>query len=133
MTGVDAIKATVDELIKALSARNIMGEPIEMEDKIIIPITKMGMGFGTGQGREDLSKGVLTSGAGGGVGVFPVAVVIVFKGIPGIEGVKVIPLSGQSAITEPVTSLADNIIEKVARYWESREKKPSHASTVDIE
>ena len=131
MTGVDAIKATVDELIKALSARNIMGEPIEMEDKIIIPITKMGMGFGTGQGREDASKGVLTSGAGGGV--FPVAVVIVFKGIPGIEGVKVIPLSGQSAITEPVTSLADNIIEKVARYWESREKKPSHASTVDIE
>lgn len=131
MTGVDAIKATVDELIKALSARNIMGEPIEMEDKIIIPITKMGMGFGTGQGREDASKGVLTSGAGGGV--FPVAVVIVFKGIPGIEGVKVIPLSGQSAITEPVTSLADNIIEKVARYWENREKKPSHAATVDIE
>jgi len=117
MTGVDAIKATVDELIKALSARNIMGEPIETEDKIIIPITKMGMGFGTGQGHEDASKGVLTSGAGGGVGVFPVAVVIIFKGIPGVEGVKVIPLSGQSAITEPVTSLADNIIEKVARYW----------------
>ncbi len=133
MTGVDAIKATVDELIKALSARNIMGEPIEMEDKIIIPITKMGMGFGTGQGREDASKGSIASGAGGGVGVFPVAVVIVFKGIPGIEGVKVIPLSGQSAITEPVTSLADNIIEKVARYWESREKKPSHTAAVDIE
>ena len=131
MTGVDAIKATVDELIKALSARNIMGEPIEMEDKIIIPITKMGMGFGTGQGREDASKGVLTSGAGGGV--FPVAVVIVFKGIPGIEGVKVIPLSGQSAITEPVTSLADNIIEKVARYWENREKKTSRTAAVDIE
>jgi uncharacterized spore protein YtfJ len=133
MTGVDAIKATVDELIKALSARNIMGEPIETEDKIIIPITKMGMGFGTGQGREDASKGVLTIGAGGGVGVFPVAVVIVFKGIPGIEGVKVIPLSGQSAITEPVTSLADNIIEKVARYWESREKKPSRTAAVDVE
>jgi len=67
----------------------------------------------------------------GGVAVGPVG--IGFKAIPGSEGVKVIPLSGQSAITEPVTSLADNIIEKVARYWESREKKPSHTSAVDIE
>jgi uncharacterized spore protein YtfJ len=45
----DAIRATVDELLKVLSARNIIGEPMDLEDKIIIPITKMGMGFGTGQ------------------------------------------------------------------------------------
>jgi len=97
MAAEDAIKATVDELLKALSARNIIGEPIEMEDKIIIPITKMGMGFGTGIGRgsEDLGNRGVTGGAGGGVGVFPVAVVIVFKGIAGSEGVKVVPLGLQ--------------------------------------
>jgi len=133
MTGVDAIKATVDELIKALSAKNIIGEPIEMEDKIIIPITKMGMGFGTGQGREDVSKGVLSSGAGGGVGVFPVAVVVVFKGIPGAEGVKVIPLSSHGSITEPVTSIADTVLERIVHYMEGKEKKPSHKAVVDIE
>ncbi len=139
MTGVDAINATVDELIKALSAKNIMGEPIETEDKIIIPITKMGMGFGTGQGREGKGKEVLTSGAGGGVGVFPVAVVIVFKGIPGEEGVKVVPLSSHSTLTEPVTSIAniagtaETILERIMRYREGREKKPSHAATIDIE
>ena len=133
MAGVDSIKATVDELIKALSAKNIIGEPIEMEDKVIIPITKMGMGFGTGQGGQEASKGVSTSGAGGGVGVFPVAVMIVFKGIAGPEGVKVIPLSSQSSITEPANSIADNILEKIIHYWESKEKKPSHMATVDIE
>ena len=133
MTGVDSIKATVDELIKALSARNIIGEPMEMEDKVIIPITKMGMGFGTGQGGQEANKGVSTSGAGGGVGVFPVAVMIVFKGIAGPEGVKVIPLSSQSSITEPAASITDNILEKIIHYLESKEKKPSHTATVDIE
>jgi len=133
MTGVDSIKATVDELIKALSARNIIGEPIEMEDKVIIPITKMGMGFGTGQGGQEANKGDSASGAGGGVGVFPVAVVIVFKGIAGPAGVKVVPLTSQSSITEPVTSIADNIWEKIIHYRESKEKKPSKMATVDIE
>jgi len=133
MTGVDSIKATVDELIKALSARNIIGEPIEMEDKVIIPITKMGMGFGTGQGGQEANKGASASGAGGGVGVFPVAVVIVFKGIAGPEGVKVVPLTSQSSITEPVTSIADNIWEKIIHYRESKEKKPSKMASVDIE
>jgi uncharacterized spore protein YtfJ len=133
MADVDSTRATVDELIKALSAKNIMGEPIEMEDKVIIPITKMGMGFGTGQGGQEANKGVSTSGAGGGVGVFPVAVMIVFKGIAGPEGVKVIPLSSQSSITEPETGITDNIIEKIIHYLESKEKKPSHTATVDIE
>jgi uncharacterized spore protein YtfJ len=94
MPGVDAIKANLDELIDALSAR-LISEPIELEDKIIIPIAKLGMGFGTNMGRtgphvsqEELEK----CAAGGGVGLFPVAVVIVFKGISGPQGVKVVAL-----------------------------------------
>ena len=50
MPGVDAKKATLDELFEALSAQLIC-EPIELEDKIIIPIAKMGMGFGTNMDR----------------------------------------------------------------------------------
>jgi uncharacterized spore protein YtfJ len=103
MPGVDAIKATLDELIDALSAQ-LIGEPIDLEDKVIIPLTKMGMGFGTNIGRagpdasnEDLER----CGAGGGVGVFPVAVVIVFKGIFGPEGVNV------AALSPPGKSLSD--------------------------
>jgi len=87
MAEEETIKATVDELLKVLSAKNIMGEPIETEDKIIIPITKMGMGFGTTVGSKEGDKKAPAGGAGGGAGVLPVAVVIVFKGIPGSEGV----------------------------------------------
>ncbi len=129
MAAEEAIKATVDELLKALSAKNIMGEPVETEDKIIIPITKMGMGFGTGSAHEENGPG----GAGGGVGVYPVAVVIVFKGVTGPEGVKVVPLTGAHPLTEPVTNIAHIFLEKLMGHKESEERKPAHVATIDIE
>ena len=101
MPDVDAI---LDELLDALSAQSIICEPIEMDDKFIIPITKMGMGFGTNinmgqRGQYASHEGPAGCSAGGGVGFFPVAVVVVFKEISGPEGVKVVPLSppGESA------------------------------------
>jgi len=133
MPGVDAMRATIDELLDTLSTKSIIGEPIEMEDKIIIPITKMGMGFGTDIGRkgqhaspEDLAR----CGAGGGVGVFPVAVVVIFKGIAGPEGVKVVPLSPPE---EPVSSIAHIVMEKIMSHKEYREKRAKNMATINVE
>jgi uncharacterized spore protein YtfJ len=135
MPAEDAIKATIEELIKALSARNIIGEPIEMDDKIVIPITKMGMGFGTGvgHGSEDASKGGVAGGAGGGVGVSPVAVVIVFKGVAGPEGVKVVPLAAQSPLAEPISNIAHALMEKLVSRKESSEKKSGDLAKIEVE
>lgn len=136
MTGTDAIRATVDELLRVLSARNIIGEPMDLEDKIIIPITKMGMGFGTGQGMEPGGKETLKVEAGGGAGVIPVAIVVVFKGIPGEDGVKVIPLSSRKSDSQPlaeVASVAQSILERFAasqeRKGKERQEKKSYRET----
>jgi uncharacterized spore protein YtfJ len=102
MPGVDAINATLDELFEALSSQLIC-EPIELEDKIIIPITKMGLGLCTDiarTGSHVSQEGLNRCKAGGGVGIFPIAVVIVFKGILGPEGVKVVPLSPREKRTD---------------------------------
>lgn len=67
-----------------------------MEDRIIIPINKMDMAFGANMVRAgpDVSQeGQQMRAVGGWVGVSPIAVVIVFKGISGPEGVKVALLS----------------------------------------
>src|SRR5512137_1297680 len=111
MAAEDAVKATVDELIKALSANNIIGQPIDMEDKMIIPVTKMGMGFGTGLGHGPEKKGSdgIVGGAGGGVGVFPVALIIVFKGITGPGGVQIVPLTQPSAVAESMAQIASSV------------------------
>jgi uncharacterized spore protein YtfJ len=126
------IKATVDELLKVLSAKNIMGEPIETEDKIIIPITKMGMGFGTTIGSKEGDKKAPVGGAGGGAGILPIAVVIVFKGIPGSEGVKVVPLAPHHAVAEPLAQIASHLLSSLSRHEEG-EGKRSPMKTIKIE
>lgn len=129
MPGVDAKKAALDELFEALSAQ-LIGKPIELEDKIIIPITKMGLGFGTNIGRTgpDASEEVRERyGAGGGVGLFPVAVVIVFKGISGPEGVKVVPL------LPPGESLSDIAQVFMERIMGHREKRAEKVAAINVE
>ncbi|MBN1235901.1 MAG: hypothetical protein JW999_07625 [Methanotrichaceae archaeon] len=133
MPGVDAMRATIDELLETLSTKSIIGEPIEMEDKIIIPITKMGMGLCADIGRkgqhaspEDLAR----CKAGGGVGVFPVAVVIVSKGIAGPKGVKVVVLSPPE---EPVSSIAHIVMEKIMSHKEYREERAENMAAIKVE
>ena len=43
------IKLTVEELRKLIHISNYVGEPIESEDKILIPVTKAAVGFGIGE------------------------------------------------------------------------------------
>jgi len=94
MSADDFVNTTIEELQKVLLAKSIVGDPIEMEDKIVLPISKVGLGFGSGskKGSENKKAGN-SEGAGGGMGILPVAVVIVFKGVEGPEGIKVVPLA----------------------------------------
>jgi uncharacterized spore protein YtfJ len=142
MTAEDNIKATIDELQKVLSANNIIGTPIEMEDKIIVPITKMGMGFGTGSSQcGDNKAGGTSGGAGGGVGVFPVAVVIVSKGVAGHEGVKVVPLGTPKVaplgtsnfLSESLGDIASVLMERFSKKKESSEEKHHNPTAVSVE
>ena len=51
------IKTTVEEIRKVLNIENMIGNPIETDDKILIPVTMMGMGFGAGMGE---GKGMMS-------------------------------------------------------------------------
>ncbi|MCK9565961.1 MAG: hypothetical protein M0Q43_07925 [Methanothrix sp.] len=133
MLDADAIGATLDELFDALSAQ-LIGEPIELEDKIIIPITKMGMGFGANIGitGPDVGKeGRERCTAGGGVGIFPVAVVVVFKGIFGPDGVKVVPLSPSPE--ESIGDIAHVVVEKIMGHKNLREEGTDNMAAIKVE
>lgn len=135
MAAEENIKATIDELQKVLSANNIIGAPIEMEDKVIVPITKMGMAFGTGSSQccDDKKAGGNSGGAGGGVGIFPVAVVIVTKGVAGHEGVKVVPLGTPNALAESMGEIASVLMERFSRRKEPSEEKHHSAPATSID
>lgn len=111
---VEPIKTTVDELLKVLATENVIGETIETEDKILIPVTKFGMAFGAGSGEgtgpanQGGGKG---SGAGGGAGIEPIAMVVVFKGVEGPEGVRVMHLTAPSHIGRAISEAVPAVID----------------------
>lgn len=109
----DAIKTTVEELRKVLNIENVIGETIETEDKILIPVTRFGMAFGAGmgEGKGPGEQGGKGAGAAGGTGIEPIAMVAVFKGVKGPEGVKLLSLKSPSPISQAISELGSTAVD----------------------
>ena len=84
------VKTTVEELRKLVNVDNVIGTPIETDDKILIPVMRMGVGFAAGSG---LTGNEGNDAAGGGAGVEPISMVVVPKKGNDSEGVRVLNLS----------------------------------------
>ena len=78
------IKTTVEELRKLIHISNYIGEPIESEDKILIPVSKAAVGFGIGEQKA----GQEITATGAGVSVEPVTMVVVSKGSNANKGLN---------------------------------------------
>lgn len=121
MSGVsEDVKTTVDELLKAVSSKNVISEPYEVGDKILLTITKLGLGFGTGKAETKTGPGPAGGGTGGAVGVSPVAIVVINKSTSGPGGVEVKSLAPPSGLGKAIGDVASSIIQGV---FESRTKK----------
>lgn len=112
------IRASVEEFSKVLSTKTVIGDPITIEDKIIIPVVKVGFGLGAGSGvgngGKEQGEGY-GSGVGGGGGVEAIAAIAIFSGVPGPEGIRVLPLKGPGiaqAIAEAIPACVAMFKEK---------------------
>lgn len=73
---IDTIRNAIDGLSENASVRRVYGDPIEVEGKNIIPVARVGYGFGGGfgSGPETSEDGGEGGGGGGGVKTTPVGV-----------------------------------------------------------
>jgi len=114
------VKATMGEIEKLINTRTLVGDPIVLDDKTLIPLISVSFGFGAGS-NSGLSvskqKGEMSgAGSGGGACIKPVAVIIVNK-----EEIRVEPImSGVSGAIEKITETVPKAIEKV---FEGRKEK----------
>jgi uncharacterized spore protein YtfJ len=128
MSGEDLLKMTVEELDRLISANTIVGEKIETEDKIIIPVAGFGFAFGAGigsgggKGKDGETSGE-GAGAGGGGGVHPTAIIIVYKNVPGPEGVEVLSLKRKGAIAEVVETIGESMLPPIVEALKSKGKE----------
>jgi len=117
------IKATLGELEKVLTTRTVVGEPITVEGKTLIPLISIGFGFGAGGGAgkgEAKQKGEGEGGgSGGGAWIRPIAVIIIDK-----EGIRVEPIRrGLSTMVEKIGDTVPKIVDKIVGKRETDKKE----------
>ena len=76
---VDILKGVVSELKEMARSESIIGDPITVGDKTVIPIVKINVGFGAGggQGEDDKKRAGFGGGGGGGASIEPAAFIII--------------------------------------------------------
>ena len=132
------IKTTVEELHKLINVDNVIGTPIETEDKLLIPVIRMGVGFGVG---ENLTSKEGSGAAGAGAGVEPISMVLIPKKGNNAEGVRVLDLSKGNTTNKALSDLGLMIGDIVKKYLNSNDDEydeseyiePEYTTKVEIE
>lgn len=109
------IKVTVEELRKLINVDNVIGTPIETEDKILIPVMRMGVGFGIG---ENILGKDGSDAAGAGAGVEPTSMVMIPKNGDGAEGVRVLDLTKGTNANKALSDLGLMISDLIKNYMD---------------
>lgn len=105
-------RESLDHLEKMLSARSVVGDPIEIRGSTVIPLVSTGFGFGAGGGNGPVPNATQSAGGAGtgaGGGVRPVALIIADE-----NGVRVERLTRASAL--------ESLGNAVGRAMESRKE-----------
>ena len=121
-----------------IDVNTIVGDPVETPDgTVIIPISKVGLGFGVG-GSDYASKNGKASecnptmfggGAGGGVSISPVAFMVVGKG-----QIRLMPVNPENTVYDRILDMVPAAIDKIVEIKdgivEKREAKKSADSSM---
>ena len=122
------IKSTVEELRKLIHISNYVGEPIESEDKILIPVTKAAIGFGIGEQKA----GQQITATGAGVSVEPVTMVVVSKGNSGADGIRTINLSKGNSTNKTLNELGLILTDILKDVIPSKRKDNEYINVDDV-
>lgn len=122
------IKTTVEELRKLIHISNFVGEPIESDDKILIPVTKATVGFGIGEQKNEQT----IAATGAGVSVEPVTMVVVSKGNNGVDGIRTINLSKGSQANKSLNELGLILTDLLKDFIPSRNNDDAYINVDDV-
>lgn len=106
MSNEQMLKDTAEQLKEFLSSKNVIGDPVDFGDKLVVPVARYGFGFGAGGSQNKDGGG---SGAGAGGGIEPIALVILHKDVRGPEGVQVMSLKKDSQIAQVISALSESL------------------------
>lgn len=114
----ELFRIILDEIKAIAKTETIMGDPITVGDKTIIPVCKICIGFGGGggEGGEKEKTGGAGAGGGGGVKIDPAAFIV-------IKGQEVAILGAKPGKLESLFEAIPDLIEKVKEAKEKKKEK----------
>jgi uncharacterized spore protein YtfJ len=117
------VKTTLGEIEKVLDAKTVVGEPIIIEGTTLIPLMSVGFGFaavsGSGKVEPKQSGEAGGGGTGGGVGLRPIAIIVIDK-----DGVRIEPIKGgMAAAIEKLSETIPDVAAKITERWGERKKE----------
>jgi len=118
----EILKDIVGELKDIASSQTVVGDPITIGEKTVIPVVKISVGFGAGGGQgESPDKGGGFGGGGGGAArIEPSAFII-------MEGEKVYMLAAKPGKLDALVDAVPGLVNKLKDIREKTKKnKPEH-------
>jgi len=125
--GVENLAETVlKELKNIMDSKSVVGEPVKLEDKILVPVTKFSFGFGIGATSTNSKNAESGGGTGGGASIEPVGFLVIDE-----EGTRFVRASDKPTLIErllnsPHGEFVLNKLKKVIN--EKLDKKPEKRS-----
>jgi uncharacterized spore protein YtfJ len=85
---VEILKGVVGELREIAKSETVIGKPVTVGDKTVIPVVKLSIGFGAGGGEGTHTKqSGYGGGGGGGARIEPAAFIIMDA-----DGIRLLPM-----------------------------------------
>jgi len=105
----ELMKEVVEQLEKLITTKTIVGEPITVAGKTVVPISKVSFGFGSGggEGRRDEKSGFGGAGAGGAK-IEPVAFLVISE-----DEVKLLSATGKGIDIGKIVEAVPEVMDKI--------------------
>ena len=117
----ELMREVVEQLEKLVTTKTIVGEPITMAGKTVVPISKVSFGFGSGggEGKRDEESG-FGGGGGGGAKIEPVAFLVVSD-----DEVRLLSTTGKGLDIGKIIEAVPEVVDKIKSLKGKKEMKES--------
>jgi uncharacterized spore protein YtfJ len=99
----------LDKAHEFLNTKTVVGDPIHIDELTLIPISKISVGFGSGDhtSHSNENSKAISEGMGGGMNIQPVAVIAVYKG-----NTKLMMLTGKEQQIGKILDLVPDVLDR---------------------
>lgn len=123
----EIIRGVVEELKQIARTESIVGEPITIGNKTLVPIVRITVGFGGGggEGSDDKSRSGFGGGGGGGVRVEPAAFIVMDD-----SGISLLPVKPGAidTLVEAIPTLIGKLGKLKSKLSSAKKSKSSSES-----